>query len=128
MSKQGPGGKTTFSFGWGADTEEKPATTSVKVHHTPGGASSIFLGGDNPEPAKVTKVEDAAGAHQDEETGGVAKEAEGDEEAKEEKKEEPVAEAPKKTSGGILPGMNDDKPHTSVKVRAPPGGKSSITF
>ena len=60
----------------------------------------------------------------------------------EEKKEEEEAKEPeaagaapvvevkgeaKKTYGGIIPGM-DNKPHTSVKVHAPPGGKSSITF
>lgn len=61
----------------------------------------------------------------------------------EEKKEEEEAKEPeaagaapvveekgeaKKSTGGIFSGMSDDKPHTSVKVRAPPGGKSSITF
>ena len=29
--------------------EKKETTTSVKVHHTPGGGSSVVLGGDNPE-------------------------------------------------------------------------------
>lgn len=88
------------------------------------------------EPKKE-QTQESAGAHDAQETGGENKpEGEGEEEKKEEttqetkqeeKKEEKKEEKPK-ASGGILPGMSEDKPHTSVKVRAPPGGKSSITF
>ena len=84
------------------------------------------------EPKKE-QTQESAGAHDAQETGGENKpEGEGEEEKKEETTEETKQEEKKdekpKASGGILPGMGEDKPHTSVKVRAPPGGKSSITF
>ena len=80
------------------------------------------------EPKKE-QTQESAGAQEAEETGGENRpEGEGEEEKKEETTEETKKEETPKGSGGILPGMGDDKPHTSVKVRAPPGGKSSITF
>ena len=90
----------TFKF-----IEEKPATTSVKVHHTPGGGSSLVLGGDTPEePAKTEDVK----AEQTE--------AEGD--AEEAKEETPATtEAAAAGASGIVPGVEADgssQPHTSV--------------
>lgn len=78
----------------------------MKVHAAPGGKTSIdlFGGYGKDEDAKVsTKI--GAGAHK--------------EEAKDEevKKEDDTAAGFKKADA-----------HTSIKVRQPPGGASSITF
>lgn len=86
---------------------------------------------------KNTKFLETAGGAAAQERGEEV-DAKLEEEEKKEEEEEakevaaaeaaPVAEEPKKASGGILPGLGSDQPHTSVKVRAPPGGKSSIIF
>lgn len=80
--------------------------TSVKVHAAPGGKSSIdlFGGYGKDEDVKVSsKI--GAGAH------------------KEEVKEEEI-----KKEGEVVAGFKKTEAHTSIKVRQPPGGASSITF
>ena len=86
--------------------------TSVKVHHAPGGGSSIQLGGGY-------GGEEAPAAKPAEEQ----KEGEGEE-----------GDVPAAGGSAVV---NDERSgeklfgsetHTSVKVRAPPGGASSITF
>lgn len=77
------------------------------------------------EIEKPAETPEATGEQAQEKTEG---EGEGD---KEEAKE-PEAAAGATTegeSGGVLPGgTGSTQAHTSVKVRAPPGGASSITF
>ena len=75
-------------------------TTSVKVHHAPGGRSNFSLAWGEPEPVKrqaptVSPV---------------------------------VPQQPLRPSNHILPSSNESDAKTSVKVRNPPGGRSSITF
>lgn len=90
-----------------------------------------------------------AGQNNEEEAGGTGgtepqpeaqveeeEEKQAEEEVKEpevEREEEQAqpAQAQKQSSGANIFGSNDqqtNQAHTSVKVRAPPGGKSSITF
>lgn len=80
--------------------------TSVKVHAAPGGKTSIDLFGGYGKDEDV-KPTSKIGA-------GVHKEEEKEEDAK---KEEGTAAGYKKADS-----------HTSIKVRQPPGGASSITF
>ena len=88
----------------------KDGKSSTKVHYGPGGASSFSLGHDGADDdrfahkkgPKAEKIDPAAMV-----AAGEKKE----EKVEEEKKEEPVEAA-----------------KTSVKVHAPPGGISQITF
>ncbi len=84
-------------------------TTSVKVHHAPGGKSNFSLGWDAPEPAPKKPT-----------TQPVAQQV-------------PIQQAPvqqQKLQQPIKPQNNQTEPagKTSVKVHNPPGGKSSFTF
>lgn len=80
--------------------------TSVKVHAAPGGKTSIDLFGGYGKDEDV-KVSSKIGK-------GVAKEEEKEEDAKKEE--------------GAVAGFKKTDAHTSIKVRQPPGGASSITF
>lgn len=87
--------------------------TSVKIHHAPGGTSSISLGwSEEPAAPRPGKRPIAPPARPEPATRDVREVREVREVSR------PVAEESKK-SGDV---------HTSVRVRAPPGGKSSITF
>ncbi len=107
--------------------------TSVKVHHQPGGASSFSLGGG---------YGDDGAADRQRRPGGQAKGAAapfGTEEIKQQEWQ-PAAQA----QAAAVPGQQNPNQGagvaatfdvfgnqvkgTSVKVHAPPGGKSSITF
>lgn len=80
--------------------------TSVKVHAAPGGKASIDLFGGYGKDEDV-KLSSKIGA-------GAPKEVEKEEEAKKEE--------------GTPAGYKKADAHTSIKVRQPPGGASSITF
>ena len=111
----------------------KVAGTSVKVHHAPGGASSFSLGGGyGGEGSVLDGKKNQAG-------GAVGATAAG---ATEEKKEEAQPTGAAAVPGGQDDGIRRVQPGTSetfdvfgnkvsgtsIKVHAPPGGKSSITF
>ena len=105
--------------------------TSVVVHHQPGGQSSLQLGGgygdvDDRFGNKKNAVPVAQPAVAEEEK---KEQVEGEEE--EEKKEETtevLAAGQKKQQAAVGGAGQPMSGETSVKVRAPPGGASSITF
>ena len=92
--------------------------TSVRTHHAPGGTSSISLGWDSEEPKapqrnqpqEELKAEDAPQA------------------AEEEKEKEEEEEEEGKKESEIAGQRAGSQAATSVKVHAPPGGHSSISF
>eukprot|EP01110_Echinostelium_bisporum_P011780 TRINITY_DN5831_c0_g1_i1.p2 TRINITY_DN5831_c0_g1~~TRINITY_DN5831_c0_g1_i1.p2 ORF type:complete len:106 (-),score=35.87 TRINITY_DN5831_c0_g1_i1:39-356(-) len=90
--------------------------SSVRVHAPPGGGSSmggIFGGGEPAQPAPRKQAEPARQEPVQQQRSAPPKQPE--------PKPEPVRqqqEQPTQQSGA----------HTSVRVRAPPGGKSSISF
>jgi hypothetical protein len=92
-------------------------TTSVVVHHAPGGSSQIQIGGGYGTDKKDKEVSGKIGAPAATVPKAVPKE--------EEKKEEPAK--------GIAGGAPEAKPAggsvtTSVKVHQPPGGKSTALW
>ena len=97
-----------------SETEHKYGTdhTSVKVHHAPGGNSTFSLGWEEPQPARraepAISEEEKRRQEEEEEEERKRKEQEAARRAQEESKQNAV--------------------QTSVKVRNPPGGQSSITF
>ena len=109
--------------------------TSVKVHHTPGGGSSIQLGGgyggegseldSKPKNAAAASAPAAADANKDEEekkdenTDGQAAAGTG-----------AVGEVRRVADGtaSVTDAFGNKVSGTSIRVRAPPGGASSITF
>ena len=101
----------------------------MKVHHTPGGGSSLVLGGDQSEQ---TAVAEPTPVVEDKKEGEGEEETKNEQEAKQGVEEEQSSAAPEVAavkdnifSDGAAP---SSAPHTSVKVHNPPGGKSSITF
>mmetsp|Transcript_33654 Transcript_33654/g.24323 ORF Transcript_33654/g.24323 Transcript_33654/m.24323 type:complete len:121 (-) Transcript_33654:83-445(-) len=109
--------------------------TSVKVHHRPGGNSSIQLGGGYGEEDLQNKRNNAKP------TVKGANEGQGDNKIEEEKKEETTqqqqeqkeeekpAAGQAKNSADANANTNENKNvTTSVQVRAPPGGHSQISF
>ena len=103
-------------------------TTSVRVHNAPGGASSIQIGGgygdDNPADRQRNNAQAPAQAAAVEE----------EKKAEEENEQQPVqtGAVPGSNAGGSVAAAFDVFGNkvggTSVKVHAPPGGASSITF
>lgn len=82
-------------------------TTSVKVHHAPGGKSNFSLGWDEPQPQQknVTKPEQVQKPAQQE-----------------------VPLKPNQVPVNNKPQEQPAAGKTSVKVHNPPGGKSSFTL
>jgi hypothetical protein len=83
----------------------KQGTTSVKVHHAPGGQSSFSLGWDQPVKQVSKPVLQPA--------------------------QQPTVQQPIQAAGGkgkIEPIQQQPAGKTSVKVNNPPGGKSNIIF
>lgn len=78
----------------------KEGTTSVKVHHAPGGKSSFSLAWDT-EPVKPTKFKPTTG-------------------------QQPLA--PQNNINPPAQSSNTAAGKTSVKVHNPPGGRSNIIF
>ena len=110
--------------------------TSVKVHHGPGGASSISLGGGyGGEGSVLDKRAQPTAA-----VGAAQQDAQKDDE--EEKKDEVKATDSTAAGSGavgdvrrvaegtstVTDAFGNKVSGTSVRVRAPPGGASSITF
>ena len=109
--------------------------TSVRVHHRPGGASSIQLGGGYGGEGSVLDKKDQAAA-----VVGAAQDA--DKKEEEEKKDESQQQAKGAAGSGavgdvrrvaegtstVTDAFGNKVSGTSVRVRAPPGGASSITF
>ena len=89
-------------------------TTSVVVHHAPGGTSQIQIGGGYGDDKADKGVSGKVGS-------GAATVPKATKPAEEEKKEMPKAAAPdtKPAAGGVT---------TSVKVAQPPGGKSTALW
>ena len=84
-------------------------TTSVKVHHAPGGKSNFSLGWDEPTTApKKAPVQPAA---QQQQPASI--------------QSKPVA---KTTAGHGQKNQQEPAGKTSVKVHNPPGGKSNFTL
>ena len=118
--------------------------TSVKVHHGPGGASSIQLGGGYGGEGSVLDKKPVGAAAAVEGTGGAA--AADDEEEKKDDTQGAATGDTAGTAGAAGAGVVGDVRRvaegtstvtdafgnkvsgTSVRVRAPPGGASSITF
>lgn len=90
-------------------SKHSQGTTSVKVHHAPGGKSNFSLGWDEPPKNNAPKPETQKNAPQ--EIPLKPNQAP----VKQETKEAPKQEQP---AAG----------KTSVKVHNPPGGKSNIIF
>lgn len=88
-------------------SKHSQGTTSVKVHHAPGGKSNFSLGWDEPKPQQnnAPKVEVAQKNTQQE-----------------------VTQKPNQVQQNPKPQEQPAAGKTSVKVHNPPGGKSSITF
>ena len=81
-------------------------TTSVKVHHAPGGKSNFSLGWDNAEPAPKKQNNPPP-----------------------QQQQQPVANQPQNIAGFAQPKQNTTEDvKTSVKVHNPPGGKSNFTL
>ena len=118
--------------------------TSIKVHHGPGGASSIQLGGGYGGEGSVLDKKPVGAAAVVEGTGGAA--AADDEEEKKDDTQGAATGDTAGTAGAAGAGVVGDVRRvaegtstvtdafgnkvsgTSVRVRAPPGGASSITF
>ena len=119
--------------------------TSVKVHHGPGGASSIQLGGGYGGEGSVLDKKPVGAAAVVEGTGGAA--AADDEEEKKDDDAQGAATGDTAGSAGaagagvvgdvrrvaegtstVTDAFGNKVSGTSVRVRAPPGGASSITF
>jgi len=92
-----------------------PSRPSTKVHHAPGGGSSICLSWDSPpEKEKKKQIEEHFVPPQPQQPQQAA-----------------VPSAPKTISSNVWANQNcgnvlTDRPTT--RLHAPPGGKSSITF
>ena len=118
--------------------------TSVKVHHGPGGASSIQLGGGYGGEGSVLDKKPVGAAAVVEGTGGAAAD---DEEEKKDDDTQGAATGDTAGSAGaagagvvgdvrrvaegtstVTDAFGNKVSGTSVRVRAPPGGASSITF
>ena len=119
--------------------------TSVKVHHRPGGASSIQIGGgyggEGSELDKKTTTTAAVGA-----AAATGSAADLEEEKKDDDQQQSAgaqgAAASTGDTGGVVgdvrrvaegtstvtDAFGNKVSGTSVRVRAPPGGASSITF
>ena len=96
-----------------SEAESKYSTdhTSVKVHHGPGGQSNFSLGWDNPEPqVRVSRLEN------------IRREDSLKREVDLKRREEEEEERKRLEALGRLPVQ------TSVKVKNPPGGQSTISF
>ena len=109
--------------------------TSVKVHHGPGGASSLQLGGGYGGEGSVLDSKP-----KDQNAAAVASAAAADDNEEEKKKDE-TTDAPAAGAGvvgevrrvaegtaTVTDAFGNKVSGTSVRVRAPPGGASSITF
>ena len=113
----------------------KVGGTSVKVHHAPGGASSFSLGGgygdDNPPARRQQAVPQPEEDKQQMHAQAAAAQSTNNQQAA----------AAGSAGGGAVPGsapmqgvaetfdvFGNKVGGTSVRVHAPPGGKSSITF
>lgn len=88
-------------------------TTSVKVHHAPGGKSNFSLGWDEPAKPATQQVQ--------------KQEVPKQEVQKQEVQKQEVAQKPSQPAK-LDPAAQPAAGKTSVKVHNPPGGKSSITF
>ena len=123
----------------------KVGGTSVRVHHQPGGASSFSLGGnyygEDNNQQQNNRQNAAGGAVQ--KPFGTQDEEEKDEEQKQQQQNAAAAGGGANSASagqGAVPGNNSGNvaeafdvfgnkvSGTSVRVRAPPGGASSITF
>ena len=85
--------------------------TSVKVHHAPGGQSNFSIGWEGPEPQRREAPPADARRRNEEEAERQRRQVQEDQyhrQLRENNKANPV--------------------QTSVKVKNPPGGQSSITF
>ena len=106
--------------------------TSVVVHHQPGGQSSLQLGGgygdvddrfgDKKNKGAVGQPVAAAEEEKKEQVEGE------EEEEKKEETTEVLAAGQKKQQAAVGGAGQPMSGETSMKVRAPPGGASSITF
>lgn len=81
-------------------------TTSVKVHHAPGGKSNFSLGWDEPTKPATQQAP---------------------KQQQQEAQKQEVAQKPNQPTK-LNPAEQPAAGKTSVKVQNPPGGKSSITF
>ena len=111
-------------------SKHSDGVTSVKVHHRPGGASSIQIGGGyGGEGSELDKKKAEPAAAQ----------APAEEEDKKDEEEQAVAAAATggqddgvrrvaEGTSGVTDAFGNKVSGTSVRVRAPPGGASSITF
>ena len=115
--------------------------TSVKVHHRPGGASSIQLGGGyGGEGSELDKKRTTGGA-----VGAAGATGAAEEEKKDDDQQATGAQAAAASTGDtggvvgdvrrvaegtstVTDAFGNKVSGTSVRVRAPPGGASSITF
>jgi len=123
-------------------SKHSQGVTSVKVHHKPGGASNFSLGwGEESDMPKRSGVKKERLDPSKMEAAGVARGKETKEEDQKHEEEESKGEAPASTPAAVpvsQPAAAKPEPvneggkardvQTSVRVHAPPGGKSSITF
>ncbi len=92
-------------------SKHSQGTTSVKVHHAPGGKSNFSLGWEEqPQKNNAPKVEVQKNAAQEIPLKPNQQPVKQEQPKQEQKQEQPAAGK------------------TSVKVHAPPGGKSNIIF
>ena len=124
-------------------SKHSSGVTSVKVHHGPGGASSFSLGGGYGGEGSVLDKKPAGGAVGAAAATGSAADLE--EEKKDDAQQATGAQAAAASTGDtggvvgdvrrvaegtstVTDAFGNKVSGTSVRVRAPPGGASSITF